>query len=219
MGLTSSESESCACAAPGLLAIDGVRILARHGRHTERQGVDVDGGTMSFDCAAALVELDAECDALAAADVDVVAECETLAPWTPMSVADRSTPRLTSTGSTDGLENRILFCLRREAARDRSDDIRSEEHVVQSWNSHSTLAARHIDCDEVPRNTTRAKSGGNVRRRSQRPHDQCLGRPCERRWTHRARTERDTVPERCQRPLHHRQRAELANSHIHTCSA
>ena len=95
---------------------------------------------MSFDCAAALVELDAECDALAAADVDVVAECETLAPWTPMSVADRSTPRLTSTGSTDGLENRILFCLRREAARDRSDDIRSEEHVVQSWNSHSTLA-------------------------------------------------------------------------------
>ena len=75
----SSEFESCACAAPALLAIDGVRILARHGRHAERQGVDVDGGTMPFDCAAALVELDAECAALVDADVDVVTDDGTLA--------------------------------------------------------------------------------------------------------------------------------------------
>ena len=79
MGLTSSESESCACAAPGLLAIDGVRILARHGRHAERQGVDVNGGTMSFDCAAALVNQEAECTALADAHVDVITDDGTLA--------------------------------------------------------------------------------------------------------------------------------------------
>ena len=43
--------------------------------------MDVDGGTMSFECAAALVELDAECAALAAADVDVITDDGTPASW------------------------------------------------------------------------------------------------------------------------------------------
>ena len=109
--MTSSESESCACAAPGLLVIDGVRILARHGRHAERQGVDVDGGTMPFDCAAALVELDAECAALVDADVDGVAEDETPAFWKPRCVVDTFHPEADSMESTDGLETRVPFCL------------------------------------------------------------------------------------------------------------
>ena len=88
--LTNSESESYACVAPTLLAIDGVQVLARHGRHAEGWVVGVDGSTMSSNCAATLVVQEAECAALAAADVDVVAECETLAPWTPMSVVDTS---------------------------------------------------------------------------------------------------------------------------------
>ena len=64
-----------------LLAIDGVRIFARRGRYAERQGVDVDGGTMSSNCAATLADTKAECPALAAADVDVVAEDGTPASW------------------------------------------------------------------------------------------------------------------------------------------
>ena len=55
------------CRSGVLLAIDVVRVLARRGRHAERQGVDVDGGTMSSNCAAALADPAAEC---ADADVD-----------------------------------------------------------------------------------------------------------------------------------------------------
>ena len=66
------------CRSGVLLAIDVVRVLARRGRHAERQGVDVDGGTMSSNCAAALADPAAEC---ADADVDVVSADGPLASW------------------------------------------------------------------------------------------------------------------------------------------
>ena len=75
---------------------------------------------------AMIVDPEAACAALAAADVDVVTEDGRLASSEPRSVVDASHPEVDSTESTDGLKTRVPFCLRREAARDRSDDIRSE---------------------------------------------------------------------------------------------
>ena len=70
---------------------------------------------------AVLVDLEAECAALAAADIDVVTEDGTLASKKPKYGVDTSTSTLTNTESTDDLETRILFCLRRDAARDHSE--------------------------------------------------------------------------------------------------
>ena len=108
--------------------------------------------------------------------------------------------------------------------------FRSAEDVIQSWNPHSTLAGQQIVCDEIPRMTTTwMKSGRDIRRGSGRPTAKCLmsrsssstARTTDdgRRQTGRARIQRDTVREGRQRPLHHRQRAKPAATHIKTCSA
>ena len=166
VGLTSSESESCACAAPGRLAIDGVRILARHGRHAERQGVDVNGGTMSSNCAAALVDQEAE--------VYCPSRCS--CRRRPRSVVDTSHPVADKHGvhgrprNSDTVLPVMGYC-----SGSQRLGFRSAEDVIQSWNPHSTLAGQQIDCDDVPRmTTTTARLGMDVCRGSWRPHGQCL---------------------------------------------